>query len=257
MPILPGAEPFQADGGDVAVLLVHGFTGTPQSLRDWAEHHAAAGLTVRLPRLPGHGTSWQELNCTRWPDWYAAVQRELLQLTASGHRVVVGGLSMGGALALRLAQEHPDLVHGLVLVNPAVLTEDRRLALLPVLRHLVPSFPAIGNDIRKQGPSELAYDRSPLHAAWSAGQLLATVRADLPRVSAPLLVLHSPQDHVVPPSSTAALLAEVSSTDVQDVVLPDSYHVATLDHDAPTVFERSLRFVQGLDARRPGTPVQA
>ncbi len=248
VPILPGAEPFQADGGDVAVLLVHGFTGTPQSLRDWAEHHAAAGLTVRLPRLPGHGTTWQELNRTRWPDWYAAAERELLDLAASGHRVVVGGLSMGGALALRLAQEHPDLVAGLVLVNPAVLVEDRRLAALPVLRHLVPSFPAIGNDIRKQGPVELAYDRTPLHAAWSLLQLLAAVRADLPRVVSPLLVLHSPQDHVVPPSSTAAVLSGVSTTDLTDVALPDSYHVATLDHDAPTVFERSLGFVERVTA---------
>ena len=249
MPILPGAEPFQADGGDVAVLLVHGFTGTPQSLRDWAEHHAAAGLTVRLPRLPGHGTSWPELNRTRWPDWYAAAERELLLLVASGHRVVVAGLSMGGALALRLAQEHPDLVHGLVLVNPAVLVEDRRLALLPVLRHLVPSFPAIGNDIRKQGPTELAYDRTPLHAAWSLTQLLAVVHSDLARVSAPLLLMHSPQDHVVPPSSTAAVLAGVSSDDVSDVVLADSYHVATLDNDAPVIVETSLAFVQRVTAR--------
>lgn len=252
MPILPGAEPFQADGGDVAVLLVHGFTGTPHALRDWAEHHAAAGLTVRLPRLPGHGTSWQELNRTRWPDWYATAERELLGLTAAGRQVVVAGLSMGGALSLRLAQEHPDLVRGLVLVNPAVLVEDRRLAMLPVLRHLVPSFPAVGNDIRRQGPAELAYDRTPLHAAWSVLQLLSLVRADLPRVTAPLLVLHSPQDHVVPPSSTAAVLAGVSSVDVEDVVLADSYHVATLDHDAPTIRERSLRFVERVTA-----PVQA
>ncbi len=249
VPILPGAEPFQADGGDVAVLLVHGFTGTPQSLRDWAEHHAAAGLTVRLPRLPGHGTRWQELNRTRWQDWYATVERELLQLVASGHRVVVGGLSMGGALALRLAQQHPDRVAGLVLVNPAVLSEDRRVAMLPVLRHLVSSFPAIGNDIRKQGPTELAYDRTPLHAAWSTLQLMATVKADLVRVTAPLLVLHSPQDHVVPPSSTAAVLAGVSSDDVSDVVLPNSYHVATLDHDAPVVVEASLRFVERVTAQ--------
>ncbi len=243
MPILPGAESFQADGGDVAVLLVHGFTGSPQSVRDWAEHHAAAGLTVRVPRLPGHGTSWQELNRTRWPDWYACVERELLGLAAD-HTVVVAGLSMGGALALRLAQEHPDRVAGLVLVNPAVLSEDRRLAALPVLRHLVPSFPAIGNDIRKQGPTEVAYDRTPLHAAWSTTRLLDVVRGDLPRVTAPLLVLHSPQDHVVPPSSTAAVLAGVSSPDVRDVVLADSYHVATLDHDAPTIFEESLTFVR-------------
>lgn len=250
MPILPGAESFQADGSDVAVLLVHGFTGSPQSLRDWAEHHAAAGLTVRLPRLPGHGTSWQELNRTRWPDWYACVERELLSLAAD-HTVVVAGMSMGGALALRLAQEHPDQVAGLVLVNPAVLSEDRRLAALPVLRHLVGSFPAIGNDIRKQGPTELAYDRTPLHAGWSTTRLMDTVRGDLARVTAPLLVLHSPQDHVVPPSSTAAVLAGVSSPDVRDVVLADSYHVATLDHDAPTIFEESLAFVRRVAERAP------
>lgn len=243
MPILPGAESFQADGGDVAVLLVHGFTGSPHSLRDWAEHHAAAGLTVSLPRLPGHGTSWQECNRTRWPDWYACVERELLRLAAD-RTVVVGGLSMGGALALRLAQEHPDLVAGLVLVNPAVLTEDRRLAALPVLRHLVASFPAIGNDIRKQGPTEVAYHRTPLHAAWSTTRLLALVREELPRVTAPLLVLHSATDHVVPPSSSAAVLAEVSSPDVSDVLLEDSYHVATLDHDAPLVLDSSLAFVR-------------
>lgn len=243
MPILPGAESFQVDGGDVAVLLVHGFTGSPQSLRDWGEHHAAAGLTVSLPRLPGHGTTWQELNRTRWPDWYACVERELLRLAAD-RTVVVAGLSMGGALALRLAQEHPDLVAGLVLVNPAVLSEDRRLAALPVLRHLVASFPAIGNDIRKQGPTELAYDRTPLHAAWTTIRLLSLVREDLPRVTAPLLVLHSPADHVVPPSSTAAVLAGVSSVDATDVVLENSYHVATLDHDAQLVFDTSLAFVR-------------
>lgn len=248
MPILPGAESFRDDGGDVAVLLIHGFTGTPQSLRDWAEHHAAAGLTVRLPRLPGHGTSWQELNRTRWPDWYAAVERELLDL-AREHRVVVAGLSMGGALALRLAEEHPDLVAGLVLVNAAVLSEDRRLALLPVLRHLVPSFPAIGNDIRKQGPTELAYDRTPLHAAWSVTRLFSTVSADLARVTAPLLILSSTEDHVVPPSSSAAIRDGVSSADVRFVELADSYHVATLDHDAPLVFEESLAFAQRVTER--------
>ena len=119
VPVLPGAEPFSCERGDVAVLLCHGFTGCPQSLRPWAEHLAAEGLTVRVPRLPGHGTSWQELNLTRWPDWYAAVERELLALAATHRAVVVGGLSMGGALALLLAQRHPGAVAGLALVNPA------------------------------------------------------------------------------------------------------------------------------------------
>ncbi|WP_336922654.1 alpha/beta hydrolase [Aquipuribacter sp. SD81] len=247
MPILPGAEPFQADGGDVAALLVHGFTGTPQSMRDWAEHHAAAGLTVRVPRLPGHGTTWQECNRTRWEDWYACVERELLALAAD-HTVVVGGLSMGGALALRLAQEHPEHVAGLVLVNPAVRTEDWRIPLLPLLRRLTPSFPAIGGDIRKDGPSEIAYTRTPLHAGASVTRLQRTVRGDLSRVTAPIRLFRSAVDHVVPASSSAAVLAGVSSTDVEQVVLPDSYHVATLDHDAATVFGGSLALARRVAA---------
>src|SRR6476620_2578144 len=77
VPVLPGAEPFSHDaagpGGEIGVLISHGFTGSPQSVRPWAEHLAGEGFTVRLPRLPGHGTSWQERNRTRFEDWYSTI----------------------------------------------------------------------------------------------------------------------------------------------------------------------------------------
>lgn len=248
MHVMPGAEPFsapvRAGGENVGVLLSHGFTGTPQSMRPWAEHLAAQGWAVRLPRLPGHGTRWQDLNRTGWQDWLAVLERELLALHRECEHVVVGGLSLGGALVTRLAELHPDLVDGLVLVNPALTNDDPRLRALPVLRRLVPSIPAIGGDIRMTGPVELAYDRTPLHALASMTRLWADTVADLPRVDAPLLVCRSVVDHVVPPSSVATLLAGVASTDVTVLDLPDSYHVATLDHDAPRVFEASEAFVR-------------
>ena len=105
MGVLPGAEPFAADGGPVGVVLSHGFTGSPQSLRPWAEHLAAAGFTVRLPRLPGHGTRWQDLNATRWPDWYGEIERAFDALRGRCDQVFAGGLSMGGTLVLRLAEQ--------------------------------------------------------------------------------------------------------------------------------------------------------
>ena len=71
MPLIPGAEPFSHDGGPVGALVVHGFTGSPKSMRPWAEHLAAAGLSVRLPRLPGHGSTWRDMAVTTWDDWYA------------------------------------------------------------------------------------------------------------------------------------------------------------------------------------------
>ena len=103
-------------------------------MRPWAEALADAGLTVRLPRLPGHGTTWQDMALTRWDDWYAEVERAFGELTERCAHVFVCGLSMGGSLALRLAEQHGDEVAGLVLVNPSVHSENKALVALPVLR---------------------------------------------------------------------------------------------------------------------------
>ncbi|MGZ4635364.1 MAG: alpha/beta hydrolase [Oryzihumus sp.] len=244
--ILPGAEPFSHDGSDVGVLLVHGFTGTPQSLRPWAEHLAEAGYTVRLPRLPGHGTTWQEMNRTEWSDWYATVDATFRELLTRCRTVFVAGLSMGGALALQLAQNHGPRVAGLVLVNPAVKFEDPRLVVLPVLKHLVGALPGIANDIKKADATELAYTKTPLKAGHSQIVAWRTVIRDLPEVTQPVLLLHSPQDHVVPASSSALVLSKISSEDVQEILLENSYHVATLDNDAPLIFAESVKFIERL-----------
>jgi carboxylesterase len=228
------------------VVLSHGFTGSPVSMRPWAEHLAAAGYTVRLPRLPGHGTTWQELNRTRWQDWYAAVDAAFRELHERCERVFVGGLSMGGTLVTRLAQEHGPRVAGLVLVNPVYKVDDLRLRALPLLQALVPSVAAIGNDIKKPGQDEGAYDRTPLKALYSQTQLWADVVRDLPEVTQPVLLIHSAQDHVVPVSSSELLLSRLSSSDVTEIVLHESYHVATLDNDAPRIFEESVAFIERL-----------
>jgi carboxylesterase len=244
--VRPGAEPFSSAGDDVGVLLCHGFTGSPASLRPWAEAVAAAGHTVELPRLPGHGTDWHELARTTWDDWFATVERCLLDLAERTTHRFVFGLSMGGTLSLALAQAHHDLVDGLVLVNPSVLSRNRALVALPVLRHVVPSLPGITNDIAKPGQDEVGYDRMPLHSLHSLTQAWPRVRAGLPQMTTPVLLLHSEVDHVVEPDSSTYLLAHLGSDDVTEVVLADSHHVATLDYDQPTIVERSLAFVDRL-----------
>lgn len=246
MPLMSDAEPFSADGGDVGALLCHGFTGTPGSLRPWAEHLAAAGLTVRLPRLPGHGSTWQEMNRTHWQDWYAEVSRALDQVRGRCTTVVVMGLSMGGTLAIRLAEERHDDVDGLVLVNPALHSEDWRLRLLPVLAHLVPSLPGISSDIAMPDVVEPAYTRTPLRALHSLTGLWKLTKADLAKVDQPLLLFRSLTDHVVEPSNSAYLLEHVSSDEVEERLCNDSFHVATLDYDAPAIFAGSLDFSRRL-----------
>ncbi|CAL9420423.1 alpha/beta hydrolase [Streptomyces sp. enrichment culture] len=243
MPVLPGAEPYRHEGGEVGVLLCHGFTGSPQSLRPWAQFLAERGLTVSLPLLPGHGTRWEDMQLTGWQDWYAEVDRELRALTERCAQVFVCGLSMGGALALRLAARHGDAVAGIVVVNPANKVHGLSAYALPVARHLVRTTRGIASDIAKPGSVEVGYDRVPLHAAHSLRRFFRVVDAELPQVTQPLLLLHSPQDHVVPPADSARILSRVSSTDVTELLLEQSYHVATLDHDADRIFKESYGFM--------------
>jgi len=249
--VRPGAEPFARDGDDVGILLCHGFSGNPSSLRAWAEGLAGAGHTVRLPRLPGHGTSVRDLARTGWDDWYAEVEAAFRELRARCRVVVAAGLSLGGALALRLAERHSPAmnpgplpgVDGVILVNPAVLVEDWRLPALPALRWVLPWLPPVGNDVKRPGVMEDAYDRIPSHALHSMLRGYRTVVADLPAVSQPLLLFRSTEDHVVPASSSALILDRVTSSRADEVILRDSYHVATIDNDAGEILRRSLDFL--------------
>ncbi|MGW0942250.1 alpha/beta hydrolase [Streptomyces sp. NPDC002623] len=243
MPVLPGAEPYRHEGGEVGVLLCHGFTGSPQSLRPWARYLAEQGLTVSLPLLPGHGTRWEDMALTGWQDWYAEVDRELRALRRRCAKVFVVGLSMGGALALRLAAKQGAGVEGVIVVNPANKVHGLSAYALPVARHLVRTTKGISSDIAKQGVLEKGYDRVPLHSAHSLRTFLQLVDGELPQVTQPLLLLHSVQDHVVPPADSARILGRVSSTDVTEILLEQSYHVATLDHDADRIFEESYAFI--------------
>lgn len=242
MPVLPHAEPFETDGDSTGVLLVHGFTGSPASMRPWAEHLAAEGFTVRVPRLPGHGTTWQHMNHTLWPDWYGEVAATLGILTAKCEEVFVAGLSMGGCLALRLAEERPDDVAGLVLVNPSIAASSRRLRAVPVVKHVVGSLKGIGNDIKKAGVEDLGYGRTPLRALDSLRAMWRVTREDLPKVTAPLLLFRSSEDHVVEALSSHIITQQVSSRDVTERILENSYHVATLDNDAERIFSESVDF---------------
>ena len=252
MVVMPGAEPIDLPGGPVGVVLCHGFTGTTQSLRPWAEHLSAAGLTVAAPRLPGHGTRWQDLNQTRFPDWYAELERAFDGLRDRCERVFAMGLSMGGTLALRLAEERGQQVAGLVLVNASLASDRTDVKLLPLLSRVVPSLPGIAGDIKRPGVTELAYPRVPLAALASLRGAWPVVRRDLSRITCPVLVYRSAVDHVVEPVSGRVLLEGLAGGPVEERVLHDSFHVATLDNDAPAIFEGSLDFVRRPAPSRTG-----
>lgn len=243
--IMRGAEPFgfEGAGSETGVVLVHGFTGTPQSLRPWGEHLAAHGWTVLCPRLPGHGTTIADLARTTGDDWYGEAEMALVGLAERCSSVFVCALSMGGTVALDLAARHPDRVAGLVVVNGSIYSDDPRARFAPILGKLPFSVKGIASDIADPNNTELGYDRVPLRAAAALLAYQSQVQERLPRVQAPALLLVSRQDHVVPTGNTPYIAEHVGSTDVEVVWLERSYHVATLDFDAPIIFERSAEFI--------------
>ncbi len=238
------AEPWAADHGPVGVALCHGLTGMPGSMRPWAESLAAEGLSVRVPLLPGHGTRWQDANQVSWQDWYAELERSVEDLLTRCDRVFVMGLSMGGTLVLRLAEQRGSDIAGVVALNASLFTTRKDAKLLPLARLVVPSFPPVGNDINKAGAIEPAYDRLPTKAAYQLSKLWALTNADLATLTQPLLVLTSRNDHVVEPENSERLMSGAGSADKRQVWLENSYHVATLDNDFPVIVAESLAFVR-------------
>jgi carboxylesterase len=224
------------------VLVLHGFTGSPRTVRPWAEHLARTGLTVRAPLLAGHGSSWQELAKTGWTDWYASASRAFAELYARCEQVFITGISMGGCLAFRLAETRGDRVSGLVVVNPSLAGDNPLIPFAPVLKYVIKSFPSIGGDIKKPGVEEGAVKRTPIASVATLPQMWKTTAAQLAEVTQPVLVYRSTVDHVVGPASMKVLTAALPGAEVRP--LANSYHVATLDNDAPEIFEGTLAFIQ-------------
>jgi carboxylesterase len=249
MPVMPlailsGAEPFSGQGGALGVLVLHGFTGSPQSLRHLAETLADEGFWVELPLLPGHGTAAEDMVPTRFSDYALAAQGAHDELARRCTSVAVVGLSMGATLACWLAERHPE-IRGLALVNPFVEppAESYRDVLRGLLDTGIELGPGVGSDIAKEGARELAYDQTPLAAALSLFEGIDEVSARLGDIKCPVLVMSSREDHVVP-SSSGDLLVESTGGEVERVWLDRSYHVATLDHDAQKIEELTVSFMR-------------
>jgi carboxylesterase len=238
----PFSSPFGGNGPRIGVVLSHGFTGSPHGLRSWAQAFAAAGFAVRMPLLPGHGTSWQELARTRWQQWHGALDDAYLELDADCDFVFSAGLSMGGTLALRIAATRP--VAGVVLVNPGLVIDDPRAPLAGILKLVMKSTPAIANDILREGMNEGAYPRTPVAAAHELNKMFKDTIRLLPRVTAPVRVYRSAIDHVVSDSSITALRRGLTHAPVELLRLENSYHVATMDNDAEQIFQGSVEFIR-------------
>lgn len=236
---------FAADSdGDVGVLLLHGFTGSPASMRPWAHFLQDKGIAVRVPRIPGHGTRWQDLNKVKWQSWPKRAEEDLQELIARYKKVFVFGLSMGGANTLHIAAKHSSLLGGIVLVNPMIHIPDPTIKFIDLIKYITPKRPSVGDDIKKPGVTEWGYDALPMKGVAQLHRFLKVTRSTLNSVACPTLLFHSTEDHVLPVSNTEIIMAELGASKKTRIELGNSYHVATLDYDADTIFESSYQFIK-------------
>lgn len=226
------------------MVVLHGFTGNPSSMRGVADAMITAGYDVELPRLPGHGTTIADMLDTGWAEWYGETVAAIDAAAERTERVVLVGQSAGATLGLAAALERSDIA-GLVCINPA--TQPRDDATMAMVAEFIDDgieiAPAEGSDIADPESSDIAYDGTPLRPLRSLvdhGIIPITERFGEGNV--PLRLFTSRQDHVVPPSDSEHLARQWGGS-VDHTWLERSYHVATLDYERETVIDGSVGFV--------------
>jgi carboxylesterase len=218
----------------VAVLCLHGLTGTPYEVRPLGEALGRAGIRALGPALPGHNETPEALARVKREDWLAAARDALDMLRASHSRVAVAGLSLGGLIALSLGAEAP--VDALAVIGTPLRLRIPLQGLLPVLRRIVPyARKRLGSDIRdlparQRHPS---YDRMPLASVEQLCRLQASVRGRLARIHAPILVAHGAHDATAHPDDARVIAAGVASAERELLWLESSAHVVPVDRDGP------------------------
>jgi carboxylesterase len=238
--VMTGAEPFLLKGNKIGILLSHGFVGTPQSVRELGEYLHRYGFTVLAPRLTGHGTSSEEMELAKYTDWLQDLEDAYLTLRETSEEVFVIGQSMGGALCLQLAAKFPE-IKGVATINAALHVpayDEFRNKRGP--RFIQEGAP----DIKDPNAIEVTYDAVPLTAIHELQKVLDLTINTLGNVRIPVLTLTSEEDHVVPPTDSAQILQGVSSKIKAQILLKDSYHVASLDYDKAIIAHYCHSFVE-------------
>lgn len=256
------------EGGRTGFLLIHGLGGTPVELRYVAQGLARAGHTVLCCQLAGHCGTVDELRNSTWQEWYKSVEAAHDRLKQHCDTIIAGGLSMGGILAVHLAQNRPSEVHGLALYAPTIKLDGWSMPWYSAaLRLLRPKFIHWEFDLPEHEPygikderlrafvvnSMLSGDSSqagvfstPLRCFANFNALVSVVKKKLGSVTAPALIMH-PRDDDIASLDNALYLQRKLGGLVDVVVMDDSYHIITLDRQRHLVVERSLTFASALE----------
>ena len=244
MKYIKGSESISIEkDSNIGILVSHGFTGTTSTMKSLCESFGAQGWSVECPRLPGHGTTWEDLSRCKYQDWIDELERSLVKLKENANLIFMVGLSMGGALTLSLASRHPEF-KGIILINHLAVMKEMKYIFVPYLRKFIKSVKAIGNDVKNLDVKEITYDQTPLEGVYQLILLTKNIARKIKKIDQPVLIFKSKIDHVVPQYNVGYTVDRLSSNEIDIVKLDNSYHVATIDYDHELIVEKSIKFIK-------------
>lgn len=254
--LIATAEPFLllGDRSKPACLLIHGFTGTPKEMRWMGDYLNEKGYTCLGVRLTGHATDPEDMIRSNWTDWTASVEDAYFLLRGLTDRIFLAGLSMGGILSLLMSTRLT--VRGVVAMStPYKLPDDPRLRKIDWIAKIVPYMPKSDEEpgagwFDKEAFREhVSYPMNPVRSIGQLNQLLGEMRAALPKIDVPVLLIHSKDDRYVPPESMELIYADLKTSDKTKLFVTGSGHVVTRDAARHQVFESALDFIQRVENR--------
>lgn len=249
------------NGGEDAVLLIHGLTGSPFEMKYLAKKLNKAGFTVIVPCLAGHGKTIDDLKKTGWEDWYSTVSETFTELKKNYKTVSASGLCMGALLALYLAYDKKEEVSSVSLLSTTLFYDGWSL---PWYRFLLPlayyppvkyfysykESPPYGiknerlREIYLHGMKEgtIAYDTIPSESMRELYRLIKAVKKVMPVIKAPALLLHSAEDDLASSRNADYVEAHIGSEKVRKVILDNTYHMVTIDNQKDLVADETVNF---------------
>ena len=248
----PTPDPFDFSGNSTGVLLIHGFTGSPSEMRPMGEYLASQGYTVVGPLLPGHGTNWQDMTRRKWPEWTNAVEQAYQNLKGRCKKLFVVGGSMGGLLALYLAERHATSaeIAGIIPMAPALFTVDWRVNLAWLVKYFRQFNPYVperdGDDLTDPEVRQRylwSYTGTPVAAAEQLNYLRGAVNRDLGKVAVSTLIFMGTRDQSVKLQSAVYAFDHIASKDKELIWLTNSGHCLWVDSERERVWQKSHEFI--------------
>lgn len=227
------------------ILLIHGYTGFIDELEELAKYVNKNGITVSLPILPGHNTTVQDLNKYKWRDWYNFIEKKYQELAENVKQPYIGGISMGGALALHFAAHNPT--NGVIALATGTRLLDPYVNIIPIAKKFIEFFPKkeSSGDVNKRGlkRKRKCYRYTSLKTVNELMKLFSHLKDDLPEIKTPVLYIHSLKDHTISYENAFVTFNRISSKFKEFVTLKKSYHLITMDIEKQVVFEETLKFL--------------